>query len=47
MTQVNLELPETVYSVLHCSPNELSKELLLAASVPLVSAGPHFPGMGD
>ncbi len=33
MTQVNLELPETVYSVLHCSPNELSKELLLAASV--------------
>ena len=33
MTQVNLELPETVYSVLHCSPNELNNELLLAASV--------------
>lgn len=33
MTQVYVELPETVYSVLHCSPGELDKELLLAASV--------------
>ena len=32
MTQVCVELPETVYSVLHCSPSELDKELLLAAS---------------
>lgn len=32
MTQVCVELPETVYSVLHCSPGELDKELLLAAS---------------
>ena len=32
MTQVSIELPETVYSVLHCSPGELDKELLLAAS---------------
>ena len=33
MTQVSVELPETVYSVLHCSPGELDKELRLAASV--------------
>lgn len=33
MTQIRVELPETVYSVLHCSPNELDKELRLAASV--------------
>ncbi len=33
MTQVSLELPETIYSVLHCSPGELDKELRLAASV--------------
>ena len=32
MTQVSIELPETVYSVLHCSPEELDKELCLAAS---------------
>lgn len=32
MTQVSLELPEKVYSVLHCSPDELDKELRLAAS---------------
>jgi len=32
MTQVNLELPETIYSVLHCSPGEPDKELRLAAS---------------
>ncbi len=29
----SVELPETVYSVLHCSPGELDKELRLAASV--------------
>ncbi len=33
MTQVSVELPEAVYSVLHCSPAELDKELRLAASV--------------
>lgn len=32
MTQVSVELPETVYSVLHCSPEDLDKELRLAAS---------------
>lgn len=33
MTQVQVNLPETVYSVLHCSPNELDRELCLAASI--------------
>ncbi|VFM95165.1 MAG: Uncharacterised protein family (UPF0175) [Candidatus Kentron sp. G] len=33
MPQVTVELPETVYSVLHCSPGELGDELRLAASV--------------
>ncbi len=33
MTHVNVELPETVYSVLHCGPDELSSELRLAAAV--------------
>ena len=33
MTQVQLTLPETVYSVLHCSPSELDKELCLAAAI--------------
>ncbi len=32
MIQINVELPETVYSVLHCSPGELDKELRLATS---------------
>ena len=32
MTQVNVELPEAVYSVLHCSPGELNRELRLATS---------------
>jgi len=32
MTQVRLELPEAVYSVLHCNPSELDKELLFAAA---------------
>mgnify|MGYP005849774293 CR=1 FL=1 len=33
MTQVYVELPETVYSVLHCAPDELGHELRLAAAV--------------
>ncbi len=33
MTHVDVELPEAVYSVLRCSPAELSKELRLAAAV--------------
>lgn len=33
MTQVSIDLPEKIYSVLHCKPNELDKELRLAASV--------------
>ncbi len=32
MTHVNVELPETVYSVLHCGPEELGHELRLAAA---------------
>ena len=32
MPQINVELPETVYAVLHCSPGELDRELRLAAS---------------
>lgn len=39
MTHVNVELPETVYSVLHCSPDELGSELLLAAAVQWYSQG--------
>lgn len=33
MTHVDVELPEAVYSVLQCSPEELGKELRLAAAV--------------
>lgn len=33
MTHVNVELPETVYSALHCGPDELGDELRLAAAV--------------
>ena len=33
MTHVNVELPESVFSILQCSPSELSKELQLAAAV--------------
>lgn len=33
MTHVNVELPETVYSLLHCSPEEIGDELRLAAAV--------------
>jgi predicted HTH domain antitoxin len=32
MTHVDVELPENVFSVLQCSPAELSKELRLAAA---------------
>lgn len=32
MTHIHMELPETVYSVLHCSPDELSQEMRLAAA---------------
>ena len=32
MTYVNVELPEKVFSVLHCSPDELSQEMRLAAA---------------
>jgi predicted HTH domain antitoxin len=32
MTQIRVELPETVYAVLQCSPRELDKELRLAAA---------------
>ena len=33
MTHVHVELPEKVYSVLHCSPDDLSREMRLAAAV--------------
>jgi predicted HTH domain antitoxin len=33
MTQVNIELPEAVCTVLHCAPEALSRELRLAAAV--------------
>jgi predicted HTH domain antitoxin len=33
MIHVYVELPEAVYSVLHCSPDELGNELRLAAAV--------------
>jgi len=39
MTHVNVELPETVYSVLHCGPDELGGELRLAAAVQWYSQG--------
>jgi predicted HTH domain antitoxin len=32
MTHVDVELPEKVLSVLHCSPDELSREMRLAAA---------------
>ncbi|CRI68052.1 conserved hypothetical protein [Thiocapsa sp. KS1] len=32
MTQVHIELPEAVYAVLHCAPEELNQELRLAAA---------------
>lgn len=32
-THVDVELPETVFSVLHCRPDELGGELRLAAAV--------------
>jgi len=33
MTQVHIELPEAVHAVLHCAPDELDRELRLAAAV--------------
>ena len=33
MTHIDVELPEKISSVLHCSPNELDKELRIAAAV--------------
>lgn len=33
MTQLNVDLPENVFSLLQCSPSELSSELKLAAAV--------------
>lgn len=32
MTQVSIELPEAVYSVLHCAPSEFGNEFRLAAA---------------
>ena len=32
MAQVNIELPENIYSLLHCGPKELSGAIRLAAS---------------
>ncbi len=32
MTHLDVELPENVYSVLHCSPDELENEMRLAAA---------------
>jgi predicted HTH domain antitoxin len=33
MTQVHIELPDVVCTVLHCAPEALSRELRLAAAV--------------
>lgn len=33
MAQTQIELPEAVYSLLHCAPDDLSRELRLAAAV--------------
>jgi len=32
MAQVSMDLPETVYSVLHCAPEDLGREMRLAAA---------------
>lgn len=32
MTQVHIDLPEAVYAVLHCAPEDLNQELRLAAA---------------
>lgn len=39
MAQVSMDLPETVYSVLHCAPDKLSRKIRLAASA-------HWDQMG-
>jgi predicted HTH domain antitoxin len=33
MTHIDVEMPEKIFSVLHCSPSELGKEMQLAAAV--------------
>jgi predicted HTH domain antitoxin len=33
MTHVHITLPEAVHAVLHCAPDELDRELRLAAAV--------------
>jgi predicted HTH domain antitoxin len=33
MTHIDVEIPEKIFSVLHCSPRELYKETQLAAAV--------------
>lgn len=33
MTQVNVELPESVAAMLHCAPEQLADEVRLAAAV--------------
>jgi predicted HTH domain antitoxin len=33
MTHIDVELPETVFNILQCTPDELGKELRLAAAV--------------
>lgn len=39
MTTLTMELPETVYSVLHCSPDDLGSELRVAAALQWYSQG--------
>ncbi len=39
MTQVNVELPEAIYAVLQCAPDELDRELRLAAAVQWYTQG--------
>jgi predicted HTH domain antitoxin len=33
MAHIDVEMPEKIFSVLHCSPRELGKEMQLAAAV--------------
>ena len=40
MTHINVELLETIHSVLHCSPTELGKEIQLAAAMQWYQQGP-------
>lgn len=45
MTFVNVELPETVYAVLHCAPDKLGNELRLAAAAQWYQQGRVSQGM--